>query len=213
MGPYPGRHGRSSAAHDALSHSFTSPLPTAGPRNAVLLECGHGGICMDCAKRLLLTGGRTCPICRQLISQVMLPRSDACPMCGRPFSFSPTPLFLSHWDGFARTRPTRATTTLLPVSCSPQGANPALAVFVSLLFAAICTLSPLPPLRPPMASLVLSATAQMVQLRVDTSSPQTVVQDSEAALPRNVLVQCAELPVAWLNDPEMRAGRRATPNR
>ena len=32
-----------------------------GPRDAVLLECGHGGICYACAKRCLRKKARECP--------------------------------------------------------------------------------------------------------------------------------------------------------
>jgi hypothetical protein len=34
-----------------------------GPPNAVLLECGHGGLCAACAERLW-QGRRSCPLCR-----------------------------------------------------------------------------------------------------------------------------------------------------
>jgi hypothetical protein len=68
--PHSCKHDGHSKARHELRHPLTSLLLTAGPRNAVLLECGHGGLCVDCAKRLLLTDGRMCPICRQPITQV-----------------------------------------------------------------------------------------------------------------------------------------------
>ena len=48
----------------------------AGPRDAVLLECGHGGLCYACARRCLRKKGRECPICRQSIAQVVQIRLD-----------------------------------------------------------------------------------------------------------------------------------------
>ena len=42
-----------------------------GPQDAVLLECGHGGICYDCAKRCLRKKGRECPMCRAPVDQVV----------------------------------------------------------------------------------------------------------------------------------------------
>lgn len=41
-----------------------------GPREAVLMECGHGGVCYECAKRIYRKKGRLCPICRQRITSV-----------------------------------------------------------------------------------------------------------------------------------------------
>ena len=41
------------------------------PRDAVLLECGHGGICIGCAKRVFKKKGRACPMCRQPVSQIV----------------------------------------------------------------------------------------------------------------------------------------------
>lgn len=37
---------------------------------AMLLDCGHAGLCLPCAKRLLAST-RTCPLCRNPISRVM----------------------------------------------------------------------------------------------------------------------------------------------
>ena len=42
-----------------------------GPRDAVLLECGHGGICMDCAERCKQRRPPVCPMCRQRISRIV----------------------------------------------------------------------------------------------------------------------------------------------
>lgn len=35
-----------------------------GPREAVLLNCGHGGICYACAERCWKLRPRVCPLCR-----------------------------------------------------------------------------------------------------------------------------------------------------
>jgi len=40
-------------------------------RNAVLFECGHGGVCFPCAQSLATRHPRTCPICRQPITAVL----------------------------------------------------------------------------------------------------------------------------------------------
>ena len=42
-----------------------------GPRDAVLLECGHGGICLACAQRVFRKKTRLCPMCRQPVTQVV----------------------------------------------------------------------------------------------------------------------------------------------
>lgn len=48
------------------------------PPDAVLLECGHAGICVECATRLLERPGRAarCPICRGPISNALRLRPD-----------------------------------------------------------------------------------------------------------------------------------------
>jgi hypothetical protein len=38
--------------------------------DAVLLECGHAGLCSACAS-ILWNGGRQCPLCRQTFAGVM----------------------------------------------------------------------------------------------------------------------------------------------
>ena len=43
----------------------------SGPRDAVLLECGHGGLCFGCATRCMQMRFQECPICRQPISQIV----------------------------------------------------------------------------------------------------------------------------------------------
>ena len=43
----------------------------SGPRDAVLLECGHGGICYGCAERCVRKRPPLCPMCRQRISCVV----------------------------------------------------------------------------------------------------------------------------------------------
>lgn len=50
-----------------------------GPRDAVLLECGHGGICYSCARRCLRKKGRECPMCRAPVDQVVQIRLDGAP--------------------------------------------------------------------------------------------------------------------------------------
>ncbi len=40
------------------------------PPDAVLLECGHGGLCVACAERLW-QGGRRCPLCRASFAGVV----------------------------------------------------------------------------------------------------------------------------------------------
>ena len=43
----------------------------SGPRDAVLLECGHGGICHSCAERCARKRPPLCPMCRQRISCIV----------------------------------------------------------------------------------------------------------------------------------------------
>ena len=50
-----------------------------GLRDAVLLECGHGGICYTCARRCLRKKGRECPMCRAPVEQVVQIRLDGVP--------------------------------------------------------------------------------------------------------------------------------------
>ena len=56
---------------DADSDQNTCIVCLEQPANAVLLECGHAGICGTCAS-LLWEGGRRCPLCRELFAGVML---------------------------------------------------------------------------------------------------------------------------------------------
>ena len=42
-----------------------------GEREAVLLECGHGGICFSCAERCARKRPPLCPMCRQRISSIV----------------------------------------------------------------------------------------------------------------------------------------------
>jgi hypothetical protein len=39
--------------------------------DAVLMECGHGGICYDCARHCITRGNQQCPVCRARIDQVI----------------------------------------------------------------------------------------------------------------------------------------------
>ena len=40
------------------------------PRNAVLFECGHGGVCVACALAVMW-GSKKCPLCRDEFSAVL----------------------------------------------------------------------------------------------------------------------------------------------
>ena len=51
------------------SDEATCYVCMAMPASAILLECGHVGICLDCAVRLCATT-RRCPLCRKPISRV-----------------------------------------------------------------------------------------------------------------------------------------------
>lgn len=42
-----------------------------GPRDAVFLECGHGGVCHTCARKCATRDDRKCPLCRKRIHRVM----------------------------------------------------------------------------------------------------------------------------------------------
>ena len=42
-----------------------------GPRDAVLLECGHGGLCFQCASKCSQKRPPLCPMCRQRITRVV----------------------------------------------------------------------------------------------------------------------------------------------
>ena len=55
-------------------------------RDAVLLECGHGGICYACARRCLRKKGRECPMCRAPVEQVVQIRLDGAPASPQPFT-------------------------------------------------------------------------------------------------------------------------------
>lgn len=37
----------------------------------MLLECGHGGLCYDCALRVFAKSAQECPLCRHKISRVV----------------------------------------------------------------------------------------------------------------------------------------------
>jgi hypothetical protein len=45
--------------------------------NAVIMGCGHGGVCFECAVKMQQNAG-TCPICRGKIEKILklLPRTD-----------------------------------------------------------------------------------------------------------------------------------------
>lgn len=44
----------------------------SGPREAVFLECGHGGVCYPCARKCWNSQrNHGCPVCRQPVTQVV----------------------------------------------------------------------------------------------------------------------------------------------
>jgi len=56
------------------------------PANAVLLECGHGGICYECGQGLVnQRTERSCPICREFIEHIVKLPEDSQGRIGRPF--------------------------------------------------------------------------------------------------------------------------------
>jgi len=55
---------------EASPEDDTCIVCLTGPMDAVLLECGHGGVCEDCAMQLW-QNTRPCPLCRGRISRVM----------------------------------------------------------------------------------------------------------------------------------------------
>lgn len=58
----------SSSKHE----SQTCWICLAGPREAVFLECGHGGVCYPCAEKCWnLQRKHGCPMCRQPVTQVV----------------------------------------------------------------------------------------------------------------------------------------------
>jgi len=73
------------------------------PRDAVLLECGHGGICYGCARRCLRSKRRECPMCRQPVAQVVQIRLDG----GSGVPLSP------HHTGVVRVRQQEGTEVVL----------------------------------------------------------------------------------------------------
>jgi len=42
-----------------------------GPREAVLLQCGHGGLCYPCAERCWTLRPRVCPLCREKVTGIV----------------------------------------------------------------------------------------------------------------------------------------------
>ena len=39
--------------------------------DAVIMECGHGGICYECGKHMIATEPRVCHLCREDISYIL----------------------------------------------------------------------------------------------------------------------------------------------
>ena len=67
-------HPESSSVADALDDGLdcdTCWICYNGPRDAVLLECGHGGLCFACATKCAQQRPRLCPMCRQRITRVV----------------------------------------------------------------------------------------------------------------------------------------------
>lgn len=85
------------------------------PPEAVLLECGHAGMCIGCATHLYDNPRRMrqplCPICRQQVSMVLKLRPDL------P---SPTPTVQLHVEAEDRSRQTSDATSSSPLR-SPAG--------------------------------------------------------------------------------------------
>lgn len=72
--PLPAQHGAAPLGSDRSAGSQDGDLCFicySGPRDAVLLECGHGGLCFGCATRCMQMRFQECPICRQPISQIV----------------------------------------------------------------------------------------------------------------------------------------------
>lgn len=70
LAPAPSPPGPLESPEGTPRSAQTCTICFSGPRDAVLLECGHGGFCCTCA----LTALRKrpdCPICRQRVSQVV----------------------------------------------------------------------------------------------------------------------------------------------
>ena len=70
---------RAGIFHDSDLDDDVCAICFTGPRDAVLLECGHGGICFACAKRCMRKKGRECPMCRAPVEQVVQIRLDGVP--------------------------------------------------------------------------------------------------------------------------------------
>lgn len=51
--------------------SATCYICCTRPADAVLMECGHSGICYACAQHLAVTPPSVCPVCRHAIQQVL----------------------------------------------------------------------------------------------------------------------------------------------
>ena len=62
-------------AGDSLADAGTCWICCVNACDAVLLECGHGGLCMECANRCWKQpkrrGGGICPMCRAPITFVV----------------------------------------------------------------------------------------------------------------------------------------------
>mmetsp|Transcript_1234 Transcript_1234/g.1625 ORF Transcript_1234/g.1625 Transcript_1234/m.1625 type:complete len:377 (+) Transcript_1234:68-1198(+) len=56
---------------DSPTNSSLCYICYVAPRDAVLMECGHAGVCFSCAQKLAVRHPRSCPICRQPISTVL----------------------------------------------------------------------------------------------------------------------------------------------
>lgn len=65
-------------AADDAAESDVCWICEGGPREAVFLECGHGGVCYPCAEKCWSTQRRHgCPMCRQPVTQVVRVAADA----------------------------------------------------------------------------------------------------------------------------------------
>mmetsp|Transcript_26803 Transcript_26803/g.78957 ORF Transcript_26803/g.78957 Transcript_26803/m.78957 type:complete len:477 (-) Transcript_26803:218-1648(-) len=57
---------------DRMSEADVCWICEGGPREAVFLECGHGGVCYSCAEKCWNSQRRHgCPMCRQPVTQIV----------------------------------------------------------------------------------------------------------------------------------------------
>lgn len=71
--PSPSSSRYSGGGPSAASSAAPSPCYICCERraDAVVMECGHGGMCFKCAQQLVVTPPSQCPVCRKPIQQVL----------------------------------------------------------------------------------------------------------------------------------------------